>query len=257
MLLRKAPPPKPCCRIDVFCCRFFEPVIMRCSNCKSKLCHSRQTRASGDSCECMADLRSWTLRNKQKTARRPSPARAAPVAAAQVRLQRSNETGENTSYPVSAWRVECPDQERVPTVGSIIVLYENSTHRSPSIVTENSNAGLKLPRAIDLASLSVDELWKYRESIDVVLKAKIAVELTELKRRLGLLSATQISRPTGQKRRPYPLVQPKYCNPEDPSETWTGRGRQPRWVRMQLGLGNRLEDFWIGKPRHQRRVAVA
>jgi DNA-binding protein H-NS len=145
----------------------------------------------------------------------------------------------------------------MPIVGSIIVLYENSTHRSPSIAPENSDAGLKLPKAIDLASLSVDELWKYRESIDGVLKAKIAIELTELKRRLDRLSATQISRPTGQKRRPYPVVQPKYCNPENPSETWTGRGNQPRWVRMQLGLGKQLEDFRIGKPGHHRRVAVA
>jgi DNA-binding protein H-NS len=171
-------------------------------------------------------------------------------------LQRSNEIGENSSYPASARRVECPDQDQMPIVGSIIVLYENSTHRSPSIAPENSDAGLKLPKAIDLASLSVDELWKYRESIDVVLKAKIAVELTELKRRLGLLSATQISRPTGQKRRPYPVVQPKYCNPENPSETWTGRGRQPRWARAQLSLGRRLEDFRIGKPGHQRRAAA-
>jgi DNA-binding protein H-NS len=131
------------------------------------------------------------------------------------------------------------------------VLYE--THRSPSIVAENSNAGLKLPKAIDLASLSVDELWKYRESIDVVLSAKIAVELTELKRLLDLLNARPISTPTGQKRRSYPVVQPKYCNPEDPSETWTGRGNQPRWVRMQLNLGKQLEDFRIGKPGHQRR----
>ena len=124
-------------------------------------------------------------------------------------------------------------------------------------MAENSSAGLKLLKAIDLASLSVDELWKYRESIDVVLKAKIAIELTELKRRLDLLNSNPISSTTGQKRRSYPVVQPRYCNPENPSETWTGRGNQPRWVRMQLSLGKRLEDFRIGKPGHQRRVAVA
>jgi hypothetical protein len=56
----------------------------------------------------------------------------------------------------------------------VLVLYENSTHRSPSIVAENSKTGPK--SAIDFASIPVDELWKYRESIDVVLKAKIAIE---------------------------------------------------------------------------------
>jgi DNA-binding protein H-NS len=103
--------------------------------------------------------------------------------------------------------------------------------------------------------MSVDELWKYRESIEGVLQAKIAIELAELNRRLNLLNSNPS--PTGQKRRTYPRVQPKYCNPADPSETWTGRGNQPRWVRMQLSLGKRLEDFRIGKPGHQRRVAAA
>ena len=93
----------------------------------------------------------------------------------------------------------------MPIVRSVIVLYENSTHRSPSIVAENSKTGPK--SAIDFASIPVDELWKYRESIDVVLKLRLR------------------SNPTGQKRRSYPVVQPKYCNPGDPSETWTGRGK--------------------------------
>jgi DNA-binding protein H-NS len=130
-----------------------------------------------------------------------------------------------------------------------VVLYEDSTHRSPSIVAENSSTDLK--SAIDFASMSVDDLWKYRESIDGVLKAKLA----ELKRRLDLLNSNPS--PTSQKRRSYPPVQPKYCNPEDQSETWAGRGNQPRWVRMQLSLGRRLEDFRIGKPGHQRRIAAA
>jgi DNA-binding protein H-NS len=134
-----------------------------------------------------------------------------------------------------------------------VVLYEDSTHRSPSIVAENSSTDLK--SAIDFASMSVDDLWKYRESIDGVLKAKIAIELAELKRRLDLLNSNPS--PTSQKRRSYPPVQPKYCNPEDQSETWAGRGNQPRWVRMQLSLGRRLEDFRIGKPGHQRRIAAA
>jgi DNA-binding protein H-NS len=178
---------------------------------------------------------------------------AAAEAAKHVRLQRSNEIGENSSYSTPVRRVECSDQERVPIERSVSVLYENSTHRSPSIVAENSNTDLKF--AIDFASMSVDELWKYRESIDGLLKAKIAIELTELNRRLDLLNSNPS--PASQKRRSYPLIQPKYCNPEDPSEIWTGRGNKPRWVRMQLSLGKRLEDFRIGKPGHQRRVAVA
>jgi DNA-binding protein H-NS len=29
-------------------------------------------------------------------------------------------------------------------------------------------------------------------------------------------------------RRPYPKVTPKFKNPQDPSQTWSGRGKQPR-----------------------------
>ena len=39
------------------------------------------------------------------------------------------------------------------------------------------------------------------------------------------------------KRRSYPLIQPKYCNPEDSSETWTGRGNQPRWGSDAASFG--------------------
>lgn len=41
-------------------------------------------------------------------------------------------------------------------------------------------------------------------------------------------------------------VEPKYANPSDPAQTWTGRGRKPRWVVEQLDAGKSLDDFTIG-----------
>jgi DNA-binding protein H-NS len=40
-------------------------------------------------------------------------------------------------------------------------------------------------------------------------------------------------------------VQPQYQNPADNSQTWTGRGRQPRWIAEGLAGGKALEDFRI------------
>jgi DNA-binding protein H-NS len=40
-------------------------------------------------------------------------------------------------------------------------------------------------------------------------------------------------------------VAAKYANPDDPSETWTGRGRQPRWLAARLKQGDRIEKFLI------------
>ena len=40
-------------------------------------------------------------------------------------------------------------------------------------------------------------------------------------------------------------VAPKYANPENPSETWTGRGRKPNWLTAKLGRGVSIEKFLI------------
>ncbi len=40
-------------------------------------------------------------------------------------------------------------------------------------------------------------------------------------------------------------VKPKYRNPQDPSMTWSGRGRKPAWVQAHLDQGGKLEDLAI------------
>ena len=40
-------------------------------------------------------------------------------------------------------------------------------------------------------------------------------------------------------------VAPKYRNPANPSETWTGRGKQPRWMAAETAKGRKVEDFLI------------
>jgi DNA-binding protein H-NS len=36
---------------------------------------------------------------------------------------------------------------------------------------------------------------------------------------------------------------PRYRNPADQSQTWTGRGRQPKWIADALAKGQSLDDF--------------
>ena len=40
-------------------------------------------------------------------------------------------------------------------------------------------------------------------------------------------------------------VAPKYRNPANAAETWSGRGKQPRWLAAQTSAGKKLEDFLI------------
>ena len=41
-------------------------------------------------------------------------------------------------------------------------------------------------------------------------------------------------------------VAPKYRNPQNPADTWAGRGQQPKWMATQIAAGRKLEDFLIG-----------
>jgi DNA-binding protein H-NS len=41
-------------------------------------------------------------------------------------------------------------------------------------------------------------------------------------------------------------VKPKYRNPVDPSQTWTGRGKHPRWYNAALASGKKEKDLLIG-----------
>ena len=37
----------------------------------------------------------------------------------------------------------------------------------------------------------------------------------------------------------------KYANPDDQTDTWTGRGRKPNWLLARLKKGAKLSDFEI------------
>ena len=39
--------------------------------------------------------------------------------------------------------------------------------------------------------------------------------------------------------------EPKYKNPADPSQTWTGKGRKPNWVNDALAAGKNMDDLQI------------
>jgi DNA-binding protein H-NS len=94
----------------------------------------------------------------------------------------------------------------------------------------------------NLAMMSADELWILHEKIRAILSTKLDGEKQELERRLAKLNG----RNEGA-RRPYPKVYPKYRNPERPSETWSGRGKQPRWVGAHLRSGRKVDDLLISR----------
>jgi DNA-binding protein H-NS len=93
-------------------------------------------------------------------------------------------------------------------------------------------------------SMSLDELWNLHEQVTSTLARRIEqqkAKLEERLRRLAINDAISSDKP----RRPYPEVLPKYQNPKNPTQKWSGRGKQPHWVRAQLKAGKKLDHFRI------------
>jgi len=110
-------------------------------------------------------------------------------------------------------------------------------------------------RKFDFDAMTVDELWQMHEKLSQVLSVRLTSEKRELEKRLAQLrreKEMRISEPVEvslapRERRKYPRVFPKYQNPNEPSETWSGRGKQPRWLTAALKTGHSIEEFVIRK----------
>ena len=98
-------------------------------------------------------------------------------------------------------------------------------------------------KQIDLKGMSTDELWALHEKIAAKLAAKLEAEKSVLENRLEQLNRQCMMEKSS--RRSYPVIFPKFRNPDQPSQTWAGRGRQPRWLAAQLKSGKRIDYFRI------------
>ena len=100
---------------------------------------------------------------------------------------------------------------------------------------------------MNLKSMSIDALMGLRSKIDAVLGSKVAGERRALETELAKLtrfeSGSRMRSTAGRGTRGK--VAPKYRNPENPKETWAGRGLKPRWLAALIKGGQKLEDFEI------------
>jgi len=119
-------------------------------------------------------------------------------------------------------------------------------------------------RKPDLATLSLPELRELAAEIGGLIvdkekaeKAALAVEIENLAKERGfavsdilplfpgLPAAHAPEKPKGKGGKGRGTVAPKYRNPADQAQTWSGRGRQPTWVQAHLAGGGKLEDVTI------------
>jgi DNA-binding protein H-NS len=83
-------------------------------------------------------------------------------------------------------------------------------------------------------------------------EAGFTVTLTEIGKedlRRGRRHTPEVDRRRG--------VSAKYRNPDNPAETWAGRGRKPKWVEDKLATGSSLDDLLISREASQESVVAA
>ncbi|MGV7217082.1 H-NS histone family protein [Bradyrhizobium sp. UFLA05-112] len=105
----------------------------------------------------------------------------------------------------------------------------------------------------DWGAMPTSELWEFFDEVTSVLSRRMAAEKAKLEERLRRIEGGEIDARTERVRRPYPPVLQKYQNPKNPDETWSGRGKQPRWLRAQLRAGKKLDDLLIAQRGGRRR----
>lgn len=109
--------------------------------------------------------------------------------------------------------------------------------------------------AIDLKTMSRKELEALKGRVEMQLKRfakadmKVALKAAEQAARKHGFSLDELTggstanvarlKPKG------PKSPPKYAHPENPLVTWTGRGRQPDWIKEGLAAGKQLAHFLI------------
>lgn len=96
--------------------------------------------------------------------------------------------------------------------------------------------------AINLKSLSADQLSKLISSARSQLEQSRSQQISEVRGKIeallkssGLSLADVFPRQVGKgKHKAKGSVAAKYRNPEDPSQTWSGRGKRPLWLVAAL-----------------------
>lgn len=105
--------------------------------------------------------------------------------------------------------------------------------------------------AKNIDTMSLAELHAYQKEVEAAIKGY------EKKRRADALAAARAAakehgftleelmggKPVAAKAGPKGVA--KYANPADASQTWSGRGRQPAWVKSALAAGKSLSSMAI------------
>jgi len=105
--------------------------------------------------------------------------------------------------------------------------------------------------SIDLNGLSPNELDALIAKAEETKRKLHRERITEVRRKVAQLAkdegySIEELFGAGGGRRSKSASGPKFANPADPSQTWTGRGKRPGWFKDALASGVSQDSMLIG-----------
>lgn len=104
--------------------------------------------------------------------------------------------------------------------------------------------------SVDIDAMSLPDLIQLQKDLVPAIKQRQRKEKTSLRKQMEELAKKSgftfdevIS--TTKTNKKMSKVKPKYANPKNPEQTWTGRGRKPKWVEEALSKKKKLSDLSI------------
>jgi DNA-binding protein H-NS len=96
--------------------------------------------------------------------------------------------------------------------------------------------------------MSFVELTALRHRIDRLIAEKQERARTELREEMSSLAkehGISLEELFGRGGGGKGSVAVKFCDPKNPANTWTGRGRMPRWMAAATKAGKNKDDFLV------------
>lgn len=109
------------------------------------------------------------------------------------------------------------------------------------------NQGNTIVAAINVDKMSLKDLLALETQLGQAIANARERDKQELKRKMEAMASSHgfsVADLFGGRGRGKVSVA-KYANPDNRSETWTGRGRKPNWLVARLKKGGKLADFAI------------
>ena len=105
--------------------------------------------------------------------------------------------------------------------------------------------------AVNLEKMSLEELKKHQKDVEKAIKSHTARQKKEAMKALQKtanqfgMTVEEIVGGTQKKAAPKASGKAKYKNPDNPAQTWTGRGRQPAWFKEAIAKGKTPDQMAV------------